>query len=125
MSYLSQAVHAGAGESGAAVDHGAAMRWRAGRFGCRNEKARTANRTTSAHQSEISNSRFSRSMITDNAALQLSRSALPNRMPLTPQLVSSRDLGVRRSTTTPMKGSQRGSDLLTAVAMATSRVAHL
>jgi hypothetical protein len=39
--------------------------------------------------------------------------------------VSSRDFGVRRSIKTPMKGSQRGLDLLTAVAMATSKVLHL
>ncbi|MGH6765068.1 MAG: hypothetical protein ACREC2_05535 [Bradyrhizobium sp.] len=91
-----------------------------------NEKSRSpreASRVTG--QSEISNSRFSRSMITDSAALQFSRSALPNRMPLTAQLVSSLDFGLRRSTTTPTKGSQLGSDFLTAVAMATSSVAHL
>jgi hypothetical protein len=74
---------------------------------------------------EISNSRLSRSTITDKAVLQFSRSAFPNLIPLTAQFVSSRDFGVRRSIKTPMKGSQRGSDLLTAVTMATSKVSHL
>ena len=81
--------------------------------------------STSMNQSEISNSRLSRSTIMDKAVLQLSRSAFPNLIPLTAQFASSRDFGVRRSIKTPMKGPQRGSDLWTAVAMATSKVAHL
>jgi hypothetical protein len=87
--------------------------------------ARKANPGISVNQSEISNSRLSRSTITDKAVLQFSLSAFPNLIPLTAQFVSSRDFGVRRSIKTPMKGSQRGSDLLTAVAMATSKVSHL
>src|ERR1700730_12125962 len=95
-----------------------------GRF--KDEKAAQQSKPwISVNQSEISNSRLRRSTITDKAALQFCRSAFPNLTPLTAQFASSRDFGVRRSIKTPMKGSQRGSELLTAVAMATSKVSHL
>jgi hypothetical protein len=77
------------------------------------------------NQSKISNSRFNRSTMMDKAALQFSRSAFPNLTPRTSQFASSRELRALRSTKTPMKASQLGSDLLTAVAIATSKVAHL
>lgn len=63
--------------------------------------------------------------MTDNAALQGARSAFPNLTPFKVQFVSARDFGVARSTKTPMKAWQLGSELFTAVAIADSRVVQL
>src|ERR1700722_1266755 len=63
--------------------------------------------------------------MTESAALQGSRSAFPNLIPFKVQFVSARDFGLARSTKTPMKASQLGSEVFTAVAIADSRVVHL
>jgi hypothetical protein len=76
-------------------------------------------------QSEISNSRFNRSTMMERSALHDCRSALPNLTPLKVQFASARDLGVARSTKTPIKASQVGSELFTAFVIADSKVAHL
>ena len=59
-------------------------------------------------------------MTTDKAALQVSRSAVPNLTPFTVQLVSSGELGALRSTITPMNGLQLGEKAFTAFAIAVS-----
>lgn len=64
------------------------------------------------------NSRCIRSTIFAMAWADLSRSALPKRIPLMPQFGSSRDFGVSRRITTPTKDSQPASDFLTASAIA-------
>jgi hypothetical protein len=64
------------------------------------------------------NSRCIRSIMVASACVDLSRSALPNRTPLTDQFAPKRALGDSGWTITPTKDSQPGSDFFTASVIA-------